>query len=141
MHRVLDLTCAERVTNEAIRCVSTSMPNLHTLILKYCGGLTEEVMEDIHGLKHLQHLDFGPSYVSQSGYFRLLKLFPRLQSLCVYLYKSVLLSVKDSAATIAFRNSGVDLGLYVGYYDIPFDSNFSRLILLQQTYSFNSLFV
>ena len=71
------------------------MPNLHTLILEGCSGLTEEVMEDIHRLKHLQHLHFGK--VSESGYFRLLKLFPSLVSLCVELYdhESVVDLVED----------------------------------------------
>ena len=75
-------------------------------------------MEDIHGLKHLQHLHFGPSHLSEPGYFRLLKLFPRLESLHVYLYESLLQWVEDSAATIAYRNSGVELHLYVGYFMI-----------------------
>ena len=77
--------------------------------------MTEKVMEDIHRLKHLQHLDFGP-HLSESGYFRLLKLFPSLVSLHVELNdESVLQSVEDSAATIAYRNSGVELHLYVEY--------------------------
>ena len=72
-------------------------------------------MEDIHRLKHLKHLHFRPSHLSESGYFRLLKLFPSLVSLRVELYESVLQSVEDSAATIAYRNSGVELHLYVEY--------------------------
>ena len=109
MHRVLDLSFSKRVTNEAMRCVCTSMPNLHTLILQGCTGLTEEIMDDIHRLKHLQHLHFETGDLSEPGYFRLLKLFPRLESLRVYLHESVLQSVEHSAATIAYRNSGVDL--------------------------------
>ena len=108
-YRVLVLTKNYRVSNDGVNTVCNSMPNIHTLYLDKCRGVTEKSIESLAKLKHLQNLHFDPTNLSPAGFFRLLEMLPGLRSLHVYLKHSVLECVQDAEATVLFKNSGVDL--------------------------------
>ena len=112
-YRVLVLTKCYRVSNAGVNTVCNSMPNIHTLDLDECLWITQELIESLAKLKHLQNLHFDPTNLSPAGFFRLLEVLPGLRSLHVSLSPSLLESVQDAEATVLYKNSGVDLQLNV----------------------------
>ena len=112
-YRVLVLTKNYRVSNAGVNTVCNSMPNIHTLDLDKCLGITQESIESLAKLKHLQNLHFDPQDLSTAAFFRLLEVLPGLRSLHVYLEPSVQECVQDAEATVLFKNSGVDLQFHI----------------------------